>query len=54
MDRPERKSGDVKQIGILGAGGWGTALSILLHSNGHRVTLWEYRPRRWDKIRQTT
>ncbi|MBN2572743.1 MAG: NAD(P)-dependent glycerol-3-phosphate dehydrogenase [Ignavibacteriales bacterium] len=30
------------QISILGAGGWGTSLAILLYSNGHRVTLWEY------------
>jgi len=27
-------------VGIMGAGSWGTALSILLHSNGHEVTLW--------------
>ena len=30
------------RIGILGAGGWGTALAILLHNNKHQVTLWEY------------
>src|SRR3970040_859968 len=29
-------------ICILGAGGWGTALAIILHNNKHRVTLWEY------------
>jgi glycerol-3-phosphate dehydrogenase (NAD(P)+) len=29
-------------ICVLGAGGWGTALGILLHSNRHSVTLWEY------------
>ncbi|MGA2668961.1 MAG: NAD(P)H-dependent glycerol-3-phosphate dehydrogenase [Ignavibacteria bacterium] len=29
-------------ICILGAGGWGTALGILLHNNKHSVTLWEY------------
>lgn len=28
------------KIGILGAGSWGTALSILLTGNGHQVTLW--------------
>lgn len=33
----------MKNIVILGAGGWGTALSILLNRNGHKVTLWEYR-----------
>lgn len=29
---------------VLGAGGWGTTLAILLHNNGHKVTLWEYKP----------
>ena len=27
-------------VGILGAGSWGTALSILLSDNGHQVTIW--------------
>jgi len=31
------------KISVLGAGGWGTTLAILLHYNGHNVTLWEYR-----------
>ncbi|MCX6164685.1 MAG: NAD(P)-dependent glycerol-3-phosphate dehydrogenase [Ignavibacteriae bacterium] len=30
------------KIAVLGAGGWGTTLAILLHRNGHNVTLWEY------------
>lgn len=30
------------KISILGAGGWGTTLAVLLHFNGHKVTLWEY------------
>ncbi|HEY3249999.1 MAG TPA: NAD(P)H-dependent glycerol-3-phosphate dehydrogenase [Ignavibacteria bacterium] len=30
------------KICILGAGGWGTALAILLHNNKHHITLWEY------------
>lgn len=29
-------------ICILGAGGWGTALGILLHNKKHNVTLWEF------------
>lgn len=28
------------KITVLGAGTWGTALAILLHNNGHAVTLW--------------
>lgn len=31
------------KIAVLGAGGWGTTLSILLHYNGHDVALWEYK-----------
>lgn len=27
-------------VGILGAGSWGTALSVLLSDNGHHVTVW--------------
>jgi glycerol-3-phosphate dehydrogenase (NAD(P)+) len=30
------------QVGILGAGSWGTALAVLLHNNGHAVSLWEF------------
>lgn len=29
-------------IGIIGAGSWGTALSTLLAYNGHKITLWVY------------
>ncbi len=25
---------------VIGTGGWGTALALILHGNGHRVTLW--------------
>lgn len=28
------------KISVLGAGSWGTALSLLLYNNGHKVTLW--------------
>lgn len=28
------------KIGIIGAGSWGTALTLLLHNNGHEVVLW--------------
>lgn len=27
-------------VGVLGAGSWGTALSVLLSENGHQVTVW--------------
>ena len=28
------------KVGILGAGSWGTALSLLLYKNGHEITVW--------------
>ena len=28
------------KTGIMGAGSWGTALELLLHKNGHEVTVW--------------
>ncbi len=31
------------KVSVLGAGGWGTTLAVLLHYNGHSVTLWEYK-----------
>ena len=27
-------------IGIIGAGSWGIALAVLLHNNGHKITVW--------------
>jgi glycerol-3-phosphate dehydrogenase (NAD(P)+) len=40
MDNKEIK----KRISVLGTGGWGTALSIVLHNKGHNVTLWGSTP----------
>ncbi|MDD2973356.1 MAG: glycerol-3-phosphate dehydrogenase, partial [Lachnospiraceae bacterium] len=28
------------KIGMIGAGSWGIALSVLLHNNGHEITVW--------------
>ncbi len=30
----------MSNVGVLGAGSWGTALALLLESNGHSVTIW--------------
>ena len=30
------------EIGVIGAGSWGTALALLLYKNGHDVTVWSY------------
>ena len=32
------------KVGVIGAGSWGTALSVLLHENGHQVTVWSIDP----------
>ena len=31
-------------VGVIGAGSWGTALSVLLADNGHHVTIWSIDP----------
>ena len=28
------------KVGVIGAGSWGTALAVLLHKNGHEITVW--------------
>src|SRR5262245_17648955 len=33
-----------EKIGVIGAGGWGTALALLLHQNRFPVTLWGHNP----------
>ena len=41
------------KIGVLGAGSWGTALSVLLESNGHQITLWEFQTDVAKKLSET-
>lgn len=38
------------RISVLGSGGWGTALAILLHGNGHQVTLWTFFPEEAERL----
>jgi glycerol-3-phosphate dehydrogenase (NAD(P)+) len=33
-----------QQVGVIGAGGWGTALALLLHENRFPITLWGHNP----------
>lgn len=40
------------KIAVLGAGGWGTTLAILLNSNGHNVTLFEYKSSYAEVLKQ--
>lgn len=32
------------KVGVIGAGSWGTALALLLHKNGNKVTIWSIDP----------
>ena len=41
-----------QNIGIVGAGGWGTALALLLHENQLPITLWGHDPREIATIRE--
>ena len=34
------KGQDKKRVAVMGAGSWGTALSLLLYKNGNQVTVW--------------
>lgn len=41
------------KIGVIGAGSWGTALSILLYHNGHQVTVWSISQEEVDMLNTT-
>jgi glycerol-3-phosphate dehydrogenase (NAD(P)+) len=40
-------------VGVIGGGGWGTALSIALESKGHQVRLWVYEPDLAERMART-
>lgn len=40
-------------IGVIGAGSWGTALALLLHKNGHQVSVWSYREEEARELAET-
>jgi glycerol-3-phosphate dehydrogenase (NAD(P)+) len=42
----------MEQVAVLGAGSWGTALSIVLADNGHAVRLWGHRKEQIDEINE--
>src|SRR5690625_4948475 len=43
----------MSKIAVLGAGSWGTALSIVLADNNHEVRLWSHRADQVSKINDT-
>ncbi|TRM12584.1 NAD(P)H-dependent glycerol-3-phosphate dehydrogenase [Lentibacillus cibarius] len=43
----------MQKVAVLGAGSWGTALSIVLADNGHDVRLWTHRKQQADEINTT-
>ena len=40
-------------VGVVGAGSWGTALALVLEKNGHHVTLWSSREAKAEELRKT-
>ena len=40
------------KIFLLGSGGWGSALAILLHNNGHQVTMWTFFPEECERLKR--
>ena len=41
------------RVSVLGGGAWGTAIALLLHDNGHAVTLWSKFEAEADTLRET-
>jgi glycerol-3-phosphate dehydrogenase (NAD(P)+) len=41
-----------QRVFVVGDGAWGTALALVLHANGHRVSVWGYLPEQVDTIRR--
>ena len=41
------------KISVFGAGTWGLGIAILLHNNGHQVTVWSAVPAELDSLRTT-
>jgi len=41
----------MKRVTVLGGGSWGTTLALVLHGNGHDVTVWEFDPAQLEVVR---
>lgn len=44
---------NTKKLAVIGAGGWGTAVALIMAKKGHEVTLWARRPEFCDQLRHT-
>ncbi|MBQ7956207.1 MAG: NAD(P)H-dependent glycerol-3-phosphate dehydrogenase [Lachnospiraceae bacterium] len=42
----------MSKVSVIGAGSWGTALAVLLHKNGHEVTVWSKFQEEIDMLRE--
>jgi glycerol-3-phosphate dehydrogenase (NAD(P)+) len=49
----KRGDDDMKEVAVIGAGSWGTALSIVLADNGHNVRLWTRSEKQAETINET-
>ena len=41
------------KISVIGSGGWGIALAILLHKNGHNLTIWSFDKKEAEELKKT-
>ena len=41
------------KISVIGSGGWGIALTILLHKNGHNLTIWSFDKKEAEELKTT-
>ena len=41
------------KISVIGSGGWGIALAILLHKNGHNLTIWSFDKKEVEELKAT-
>ena len=41
------------KISVIGSGGWGIALAILLHKNGHNLTIWSFDKKEVEELKET-
>ena len=41
------------KISVIGSGGWGIALTILLHKNGHDLTIWSFDKKEAEELKIT-